>query len=157
PEAIQLTIDVGPFGARPLSRPEAQRQAAAMAASVALQPVNPLAWFHLGLNLYRLGRDTEAITALELAHLLAPGHDPTRQLLSTNGNSVAWRLATGPPSSRDPERAVPLARRAVALASPQALPQYRNTLGACLYRAGRHKEALAAFEANRAAGQLQGA
>jgi superkiller protein 3 len=60
-------------------------------------------------------------------------------------NILAWALATSPdPSSRDGEKAVRLARKALELApSDGAL---WNTLGAAHYRAGNYKEAVAALE-----------
>ena len=52
---------------------------------------------------------------------------------------------------RDPERAVALSRRAVALAPP--LPAYLNTLGVALYRAGEYAEAISVLDRSRAAGK----
>jgi eukaryotic-like serine/threonine-protein kinase len=68
-------------------------------------------------------------------------------------NNLAWRLATGPPPLRDPERAVSRARQAVALAPRSAV--CLNTLGVALYRAGKHAEAVATLERSLAAGHGQ--
>jgi uncharacterized protein HemY len=59
-------------------------------------------------------------------------------------NELAWALATGPESMRDPKEALALARRAVAM-SPDT-PLYENTLGVALYRSGQFAEAVNALE-----------
>jgi WD40 repeat protein/tetratricopeptide (TPR) repeat protein len=71
-------------------------------------------------------------------------------------NNTAWELATGPVYLRDPERAVSLARKAVARVRDRAV--YLNTLGVALYRAGRYGEAVPILQRSRAAhgGQFDG-
>jgi len=64
-------------------------------------------------------------------------------------NILAWRLATGPVALRDPERALALARKAVALTPGRAM--YLNTLGVAQYRAGQYAEAIATLEKSLAA------
>jgi tetratricopeptide (TPR) repeat protein len=64
-------------------------------------------------------------------------------------NYVAWRLATGPPPLRDPERAVELARKAGFLSHDDV--RCLNTLGVALYRAGRFAESIATLERSLAA------
>ena len=64
-------------------------------------------------------------------------------------NNLAWRLATGPVALRDPERALLMARKAVALTPSTAT--YLNTLGVALYRAGQYAEAIATLEKSLAA------
>ena len=64
-------------------------------------------------------------------------------------NNLAWRLANGPVSLRDPEQALALARKAVAMAPGQAI--HLNTLGVAQYRAGRYAEAIATLEKSLAA------
>ena len=66
-------------------------------------------------------------------------------------NDRAWTDATGPIAQRDPERAVALARRAVALAPGEQLTL--NTLGVALYRAGQYAEAISVLERSLAAGK----
>ena len=60
-------------------------------------------------------------------------------------------MATGPLAQRDPERALVLARQAVALAPDQSL--YLNTLGVALYGVGRYSEAIDVLERSLAAGR----
>ena len=66
-------------------------------------------------------------------------------------NNLAWQLATGPPSLRDPERALELAWKAVSKAPDTAI--YLNTLGVAQYRAGRHAQAIAPLEKSLEAGK----
>ncbi len=65
-------------------------------------------------------------------------------------NNLAWRLATGPAALRDPEQALVLARKAVALTPGTAI--YLNTLGVAQYRVGQYGEAIATLERSLAAG-----
>jgi hypothetical protein len=66
-------------------------------------------------------------------------------------NNSAWGLATAPGSTRDPRRALSLARRAVELAPTTAV--YLNTLGVAQYRAGQFHESVATLEKSLAAGK----
>jgi tetratricopeptide (TPR) repeat protein len=59
-------------------------------------------------------------------------------------NRLAWRYVTAPEKQRDPHKALPLARKAVALAPNRS--GYRNTLGAVYYRLGQYPEALEQLE-----------
>ncbi|RUL89567.1 protein kinase domain-containing protein [Tautonia sociabilis] len=60
-------------------------------------------------------------------------------------NNLAWLLATSPdPSRRDPDEAIRLAERAIAL--DPTVASYWNTLGVAYYRAGRLKDALASLQ-----------
>lgn len=68
-------------------------------------------------------------------------------------NELAWRLATGPAATRDPERALALARRAVAAAPETAI--YLNTLGVAQYRAGLFADAVTTLERSLAASKGQ--
>jgi hypothetical protein len=58
---------------------------------------------------------------------------------------LAWVLVAGEKKFRDPARALPLARRAVELASDE--PVCRNTLGVVYYRLGQWGEAVEALQA----------
>ncbi len=64
-------------------------------------------------------------------------------------NNLAWRLATGPVALREPEQALVLARKAVALTPGTAI--YLNTLGVALYRNGDFTEAITILEKSLAA------
>jgi WD40 repeat protein/tetratricopeptide (TPR) repeat protein len=66
-------------------------------------------------------------------------------------NNLAWRLATGPAALRDPEQALVLARKAVALAPGTAI--YLNTLGVAQYRADQYAEAITTLEKSLVAGK----
>jgi eukaryotic-like serine/threonine-protein kinase len=68
-------------------------------------------------------------------------------------NELAWGLATGPLVSRDPERALVLARKAVASAPGTAT--CLNTLGVAQYRAGHYAQAIATLEKSLAASKGQ--
>ena len=59
-------------------------------------------------------------------------------------NNRAWNHAAGPIAQRDPERAVVLARQAVALAPHARLAL--NTLGLALYRTGQYADAIPVLE-----------
>jgi Tfp pilus assembly protein PilF len=63
-------------------------------------------------------------------------------------NELAWCLAAAP-GRGDPEEAIRWARKAVALVPGNA--DYRNTLGAALYRAGRFAESAVELERDIAA------
>jgi uncharacterized protein HemY len=66
-------------------------------------------------------------------------------------NNQAWALATAGLPERDPERAVALSRRAVALAPGRQI--LLNTLGVALYRSGRYSEAISVLGQSLAAGK----
>jgi eukaryotic-like serine/threonine-protein kinase len=64
-------------------------------------------------------------------------------------NEVAWSLATGPIALRDPEQALVLAKKAIALAPKSA--NYLNTLGVAQYRTGHFAAAVNTLEKSLAA------
>jgi serine/threonine protein kinase/WD40 repeat protein/tetratricopeptide (TPR) repeat protein len=68
-------------------------------------------------------------------------------------NNLAWRLATGPAELRNPQQALALARKAVAMAPGQAT--YLNTLGVAQFRAGLYAEAIDTLEKSLAASKGQ--
>jgi hypothetical protein len=80
-----------------------------------------------------------------------PDQRQIREMLTQYCNNFAWRLVTAPGSTRDPQRALSLARRAVELAPKAAI--YFNTLGVAQYRAGQFTEAVATLEKSLAAGK----
>jgi WD40 repeat protein len=91
----------------------------------------------------------------DLETMLARQPDQPRigEMLARFLNTCAWRLATAPEPTRDPQRAISLARRAVELRPKAAI--YLNTLGVALHRAGRYPEAIATLEKSLAAGRGQ--
>jgi tetratricopeptide (TPR) repeat protein len=91
-----------------------------------------------------LGDQEQARADREKASSLLPW-DPTAL------NNRAWTYATGPIDQRDPERAVMLMRRVVALAP--GVQETLNTLGVALYRAGQYAEAVSVLDRSRAAGK----
>ena len=63
-------------------------------------------------------------------------------------NNLAWIYLTGPEPLRDVKAALPLAEKALRLASGNA--DYRNTLGVAYYRAGRYGKAVETLQPNLA-------
>jgi tetratricopeptide (TPR) repeat protein len=98
----------------------------------------------------RLSRLEAALADCEASLRLKPDQADLRSRLALVCNDLAWTLATGPASTRDPARAMNLARRAVELTSDRAI--YINTLGVAQYRAGQPTEAIATLEKSLAAG-----
>ncbi|HZW32333.1 MAG TPA: protein kinase [Isosphaeraceae bacterium] len=94
-----------------------------------------------------------AIADLEAAVACKPDQPGVRGQLARRCNNYAWKLANAIGSSRNPERAVALAGRAVDLRPNRGI--YLNTLGVAEYRAGRYAEAIATLERSRAAGHGQ--
>ena len=117
--------------------------------AVALEPDRPSSHYLLGRLLASTGRFAEAERALRSALALAPDDPDTL-------NSLAW-LLTGEddPALRQPEEAVRLAERAVALTG-EADRYALDTLGVAYLRAGRPEQARSrlerALELCRAAG-----
>jgi len=87
---------------------------------------------------------------LEAALARKPDQPSIRGRLAGHCNEYAWKLANATGSSRNPERALTLARRSVELAPNQAI--YLNTLGVAQYRAGRYAEAVATLDRSLTAG-----
>jgi tetratricopeptide (TPR) repeat protein len=83
----------------------------------------------------------EALAALREAIKIDPNDDLAI-------NNLAWLLVAGPKALRDPQAALPLARKAVEL-DPQIV--YLNTLGVALYRNGKYTEAISVLEKSLAA------
>jgi hypothetical protein len=98
--------------------------------------------------------DEPAIAHLEAALASQPNQRGIRGWLARRCNNYAWKLANATGSSRNSERALTLARRAVELAPDR--PNYLNTLGVAHYRAGRYAEAIATLDRSLAAGHGQG-
>jgi tetratricopeptide (TPR) repeat protein len=123
------------------SRGHRDRTAATWAEAVRLMPANHMLRIELGLALLEAGdhdgwRRTNAT--------LLDRFDGTTN--ATAANNVAWACAIGPDGSADPERPVRLAETAVRGTTNSSRPNFLNTLGATLYRAGRFDEAIRRLE-----------
>jgi tetratricopeptide (TPR) repeat protein len=97
-----------------------------------------------------LNRLDEAIADCEVALRLKPNGDD-RDSLATLCNNLAWALATGPSSARNPARALNLAWHAVELTPDQA--SSLRSLGVAQYRTGQYAEAIANLDRSLAAGK----
>jgi serine/threonine protein kinase/WD40 repeat protein/Tfp pilus assembly protein PilF len=97
-------------------------------------------------NDLRSGKHAQALAALRQA----VRSDPTD---AEAHNALAWLLLTGPASLRNPQEALPLARKASELAPQNA--HCLNTLGVALYRADKAAEAVPVLEKSLAAGRRQ--
>ncbi len=155
-----------------------QQAADDFARVLAAEPTRDLVRYHRARVLNRLGRFREALADLDaligrspkdfmLYELRGTAHEAlgehelarldrvkARSLLPTSPNLLnnqAWGLATGSFVQRDPDRALALARQAVALTPDQSL--HLNTLGVVLYRAGRSVEAVNVLERSLVAGR----
>jgi serine/threonine protein kinase/WD40 repeat protein len=99
----------------------------------------------------RLNSLEAALADCEASLRLKPDQAELRSRLALACNNLAWTLVTGHASTRDPQRAMSLARRAIEMASGTAI--YLNTLGVAQYRADQYAEAIATLEKSLAAGQ----
>jgi hypothetical protein len=90
------------------------------------------------------------IAAMEAALASHPDQPSIRARLARRCNNYAWSLANAAGSSRDPQRALALARRAVELFPNQAV--YLNTVGVAQYRVGQFAEAIATLDRSLATG-----
>jgi serine/threonine protein kinase/WD40 repeat protein/Tfp pilus assembly protein PilF len=98
----------------------------------------------------RLNRLEEALGDCEAA-LRQKLDQADREPLALLCNNLAWTLSVGPSSTRDPARALDLARHAVELTPDRAI--YLNTLGVAQYRAGRYTESVTTLERSLVAGK----
>ncbi len=78
-----------------------------------------------------------------------PDSPEIREWLGQLCNALAWELIAGAEDHRDPTRALPLARRAVAQKPDDTT--YLTTLGLALYRTGGYGEAIPILESSLAA------
>jgi tetratricopeptide (TPR) repeat protein len=101
----------------------------------------------------RLKRYELAIADLETALARDPDQPIARDSLMACCNNRALELAKGPESTRDPQRVLFQARRAIELLPDESLPL--NSLGVAQYRAGRYAQAITILEQSLAAGAGQ--
>jgi tetratricopeptide (TPR) repeat protein len=133
--------------ARTLNRLGRYRDALAEVDLLFTRHPNDFALFQLrGTACEAVGEREPARLAWEKAHSLLPNDAPEL-------NKHARVMATGPLAGRDPERAVVLARQAVALAPDHSV--YLNTLGAALYGVGRYAEAIDVLERSMKVGRSE--
>jgi serine/threonine protein kinase/WD40 repeat protein/Flp pilus assembly protein TadD len=85
----------------------------------------------------------KALATLRRALAACPDH-------ALANNNLAWLLLTAPKEHRDQKAALPLARKAVALAPSQST--MLNTLGVALYRCGQCAEAVPVLQKSLQAG-----
>ena len=109
------------------------------------------AYHHRGHVFAELHRLPEAIADFGSAVRLRSGNEHLKANLALAHNNSAWALVTAADPTRESERALDLARRAVDLAPDKAM--YLNTLGVAEYRAGQYTQAIATFERSLAAGR----
>jgi serine/threonine protein kinase/Flp pilus assembly protein TadD len=106
--------------------------------AIGLNPQSAAAWGDRGIAHAALGQFDKAFADFSKALQLDPKN-------AGANNAFSWFLANHPDAKkRDPQRAVQLARQAVALAPKNG--NYWTTLGAAHYRAGAWQEALSALE-----------
>jgi tetratricopeptide (TPR) repeat protein/tRNA A-37 threonylcarbamoyl transferase component Bud32 len=105
--------------------------------AVELSPTNADYLSTLAQAYSRLGREAEAIAILERLVELRPGS-------ARACNDIAWYYVTGPVETRAPERALPLALKAVELGKTNH--NELNTLGVVYYRLGEFTNAIATLE-----------
>ncbi len=116
----------------------------------ASRPLPPLAPFTIDMGAVPLTGDIgprvyeSLIADLEGKLARKPDQPVVRLRLARLSNNLAWHLATGIESIRDPRRALTLARRAVELDPKSIL--YANTLGVSQYRNGDFKGAVVSLE-----------
>jgi tetratricopeptide (TPR) repeat protein len=97
------------------------------------EPDNINLYQHLAVVYQRMGKDRETIDTYERIIGLDPGRAAAL-------NNLAWLLATTPDEElRDPDRAVHLARRAVAL---DRSPEFLDTLAEACFAKGLVQEAI---------------
>ena len=148
---VRLAVDPGLFR-RPVFETD-RHDVAVFSVLLALQPINPDAYFHRGLAYGRLA-DRRALTDLDMFLALAPTDDLRRgealRSYARTCNNLAWGLVVKTPTDDSVEVAVPLAltlaEKAVAL--EPANFNYRNTLGVAMYRLGLYDDAIAQLEPN---------
>jgi WD40 repeat protein len=101
------------------------------------------------IKLAPIKRREQAIADAEAFLRQEPDQKDVRNWLALCSNALAWELVARSNSDRDPLRALPLARRAVALEPDRDM--FRKTLGLALYRSGRPAEAITVLERSLAA------
>jgi tetratricopeptide (TPR) repeat protein len=120
---------------------QAQKAINDFSAALEGQPQNAHLHHARARNLVRIKDYAKAVEDLNRALELGL---PGKLEQASACNSLAWIHVAGPTKYREPEKALPLARKAVELA-PESRA-YCHTLGVVLYRLGRYTEAVAMLE-----------
>jgi WD40 repeat protein/Flp pilus assembly protein TadD len=120
------------------------------AAALKASPNNAHLLASRGSAAARRNRLDEAIADCEATLRLKP-NPADRVSLARLSDNLAWTLATGPASTRNPARALNLAWQAVVLTPDQA--SSLKALGVAQYRTGQYAEAVATLEKSLAAGK----
>ena len=151
PPLRPIQVDLGPLtGEIEHFIEPAEGLRAKYTARIQVAPNDAEAYHHRGHAFVQLRRYREATDDLTVAVRLRPDDAHLRESLAESCNNRAWELVTGSASTRDAERALILARRAVELAPNE--PFYWNTLGVAQYRAYQYVQATATLERSLAAG-----
>ena len=112
----RLQVDLGPLAGEIEHFTEpAEVLEAKYTARIKDSPNDVDAYHHRGHALFQLRRVDEAIDDLTIAVRLRPGDAHLRETLALSCNNRAWELVKRPGSTRDSERSLTLARRAVEL------------------------------------------
>jgi eukaryotic-like serine/threonine-protein kinase len=119
-------------------------------AAIRLRPDDAHLRIDQGENDQLLKRSEPAMTDLEAALERHRDHPAIREMLAWCSNNITWKLAKGPKSTRDPDRALHPFRRAVELNKHKSF--YLNALGVVEYRAGQYAQAIATMGRSLAAG-----
>jgi serine/threonine protein kinase/WD40 repeat protein len=125
---------------------------AAYSTFLAVQPINPEAYFKRGLAYGRLNKLDEAMADYEMFLAWTPNDDRRRPAVlhdyALRANDGAWAVvgAKAPQKTALLDAALRLARKAVELEPENFF--YQNTLGVALYRLGQHEQAVACLEKN---------
>jgi tetratricopeptide (TPR) repeat protein len=120
---------------------QAQKAIDDFSAALEGQPRNAHLYYARGRNLMRLEDYAKALEDLNRALELGL---PSKSEQASVCNGLAWIQVAGPMKFRDPDKALPLAQKAVGLAPDNRA--YCHTLGVVQYRLGRYTKAVAALE-----------
>jgi WD40 repeat protein/Flp pilus assembly protein TadD len=139
---LQKTVNLGKLA--PALKPQEQsatdklRQGVEkQSQAIAKNPKDAEAYYQRGRLHVRLKEFPKARDDFDRAIALNPNHFEAC-------NNLAWIYVAGPAKFRDPDKALPLAQKAVELAPDNRASG--NTLGVAHYRLGQYKESVAALE-----------
>ena len=121
--------------------------------AIRLRPNDAQLRLDRGTAYQALQRFEPAISDLEAALARRADLPALQERLAACCDSRARELANSPTSTRDPQRALQLARRAVELAPGE--PSYLKTLGFVEYRAGRYADTITTLGQGLEAGHGQ--